>query len=345
MKMNSLKHTFTITLVLLMICAVFSISAFASDGIAELQKENLSMASEEAAQIIPAKLQGIKLKQPAKTTYIEGEILDLSGLTVVAQYDVGDSKIITGWKSNPLSGTVLKTADKTVSIRYTENGVTKVANFSIMVSPPETRPLWVRVKTTTIAETLACYLNITATGDDIAGEKLTAYFKMGKKLLYPTPIRNSFGCMFIENAPEAGWYEIVVKNDLGTIQGSRTIEVVEYNEDIWVMNTTINEDGFVVLLFNESISAKDGIFDKEATLNGKAIACALGLDKMSLVTDVKYEELSAGKHIFSVGEVKYPKISPSYVYTFRAKVVILEKETDSKATARNPVVSKSAQQK
>lgn len=59
---------------------------------------------------------------PNKTTYTEGDTLDLTGLQIRAVYDDDTSQIVTGWTANPAHGTVLSTSNTSVIITYTDNG-------------------------------------------------------------------------------------------------------------------------------------------------------------------------------------------------------------------------------
>ena len=177
----------------------------------------------------------------------------------------------------------------------------------------------VSVTTPTIVETLAAYLNITVTGDT-KGNSLTAYLKVGEEMRHPTPIVDGTGRMFIAAAPAAGEYELVVIAEDSSAEGSCLIEVTTYDTDIWMMNITANKAGYMVLVFNETIAAKDGKFDKEVSLNGKAISCELGSDGRSLITSVKEATLPTGGNTFTVTGVKYPRLFPSYSFTFTAEI-------------------------
>ena len=255
---------------------------------------------------------------PTKIDYIVGEQLDLSGMIVTASYNYGADVVVTDWIATPAAGTVLAIDNDTVLISYAD----KTASFDIAVTEPEPEPpalFTVNVSTPTIVETLSAYLNITVTGEDIDGKVLNAYLNVGGELLYSTPVVDGYARMFISAAPEAGDYEIVVSADDKSAEGSCAIEVTIYNTDIWVMNTTTNNDGYVVLVFNETIAAKDGKFDKEVSLNGKAVTCTLSGDNM-LVTSVKHADLQSGDNIFTATGVKYPKLFPSYSFTFTAEV-------------------------
>ncbi|MCL2477690.1 GLUG motif-containing protein [Candidatus Bathycorpusculum sp.] len=72
---------------------------------------------------------------PSKIVYVEGEVLDLSGMIVTATYSNGDTRPVTSYTTNPVDGAVLDSVGmQTVTISYTENGETKTADFTVMVN-------------------------------------------------------------------------------------------------------------------------------------------------------------------------------------------------------------------
>lgn len=70
---------------------------------------------------------------PTKTTYIEAEALDLTGLEVTANYDDGTSEVVTGFKTTPVNSAVLTTADTKVVVTVGE----AIAEFEITVAAKE----------------------------------------------------------------------------------------------------------------------------------------------------------------------------------------------------------------
>ncbi len=80
-----------------------------------------------------AVLDGIEIsKAPDKTTYIEGETFDKTGMVITAIYSDGSREAVTGFTVTP-AGALQKT-DTSVEISYTENGVTKTAKQTIQVN-------------------------------------------------------------------------------------------------------------------------------------------------------------------------------------------------------------------
>ena len=252
---------------------------------------------------------------PDKLTYAVNGQLDLTGLAVLAKYSNGTSREITGYTAAPSNGSVLhQTGSISIRVSYTENNRTLSTVFSVSVVES------VSLSAPTIVEKLAAYLKITVADERLAGAEANAYLKVGGELLYETPVVNGLASMFIPAAPDAGDYELVVETSDGSIVGSCTIEVTDYNDDIWVLNSSVDADGFVTLVFNETIAAKDGKFDKEVSLNGTVIGCTLSADGKTLLTDKKYDDLPAGTSTFVVVGVKYPRLFPSYSFTFTTQL-------------------------
>ena len=69
---------------------------------------------------------------PAKTVYTEGESFDSAGMTVTANYSDGTKKPVTGYTVTP-SG-ALTVNDRSVTVTYTEGGITKTAVQKITVN-------------------------------------------------------------------------------------------------------------------------------------------------------------------------------------------------------------------
>ena len=68
---------------------------------------------------------------PTKTAYTEGEKFDKTGMKVIATYSDGTTKEVTDYTYTPAGE--LKTTDKTITVSYTENELTKTATQEITV--------------------------------------------------------------------------------------------------------------------------------------------------------------------------------------------------------------------
>lgn len=83
-------------------------------------------------KIVRPVLTGIAITtQPTKTTYAVGGSFDSTGIVVTATYDTGATKEVTGFTFSPQ--TFSSAGTKTVTISYTENGVTKTTTLSVTV--------------------------------------------------------------------------------------------------------------------------------------------------------------------------------------------------------------------
>lgn len=83
-------------------------------------------------KIVRPVLTGISITtQPTKTIYAVGGSFDSTGMVVTATYDTGATKEVTGFTLSPQ--TFSSAGTKTVTISYTENGVTKTATLSVTV--------------------------------------------------------------------------------------------------------------------------------------------------------------------------------------------------------------------
>ena len=81
---------------------------------------------------IRAALTGISVAtMPAKTNYAVGNTFDPTGMVVVATYETGRKKEVTNYTYSPKTLNTVGT--RTVTISYTENGVTKTTTLSVTV--------------------------------------------------------------------------------------------------------------------------------------------------------------------------------------------------------------------
>ena len=81
----------------------------------------------------PVTLTGISVKKaPDKVTYNEGDSFDKTGMVIEATYNDGSTKDVTGYTYAPTAA--LTTSDTTITISYTEDGVTKTCTQAITVN-------------------------------------------------------------------------------------------------------------------------------------------------------------------------------------------------------------------
>jgi len=80
----------------------------------------------------PVTLTGITItKVPARTAYLLGETFDKAGMEVTAAYSDNSTAKVTGYTVSPAGA--LKTSDTSVTVSYTENGVTRTVKQMITV--------------------------------------------------------------------------------------------------------------------------------------------------------------------------------------------------------------------
>ncbi|MCL2652281.1 MAG: bacterial Ig-like domain-containing protein [Propionibacteriaceae bacterium] len=74
--------------------------------------------------------------QPAKTTYMAGDALNLTGMVVTATYSNATTADVTASvTTDPAAGTIMATpGNQSVTISYTEGGVTRTASVSVTVN-------------------------------------------------------------------------------------------------------------------------------------------------------------------------------------------------------------------
>ena len=115
---------------------------------------------------------------PTKTSYYEGEFLDLTGIVVTATYSNGDTLNVTSSCAfSPANGATLTSANTSVSITYAEAGVTKTTSqaiavkalSSIAITTPPTKIDYTKGDTLDLTGIV-----VTATFDDSSTSDVTA---------------------------------------------------------------------------------------------------------------------------------------------------------------------------
>ena len=110
--------------------------SYAENGVIKTATQNIT--------VVEKALTGIAVtKAPTRTSYVAGQNFESTGMVVTATYNDGTSKAVTNYTVTDGNGL---TAGKTsVTISYTENGITKTAKQAITVVEKE--ELNVEVKT------------------------------------------------------------------------------------------------------------------------------------------------------------------------------------------------------
>ena len=106
---------------------------YSENGITKTATQNITVNQNEPEEVI---LSEIYIEQgPNKTVYQEGEDFDKTGMRVFARYSDNSTKEITNYEI--LGGDNLKAGATSVTITYSENGITKTATQNITVNQNE----------------------------------------------------------------------------------------------------------------------------------------------------------------------------------------------------------------
>ena len=126
----------------------------------------------------PAALTGIEITtEPAKTEYEVGDAFDPSGMVVTASYDKKDSQQIDLDKLTFTPDVFNEAGNQTVTVSYTENGVTKEAELPVTVTEKTVVP---EVTLESIKVTPPQKLEYTAGEElDTTGMTVTAVYSNG----------------------------------------------------------------------------------------------------------------------------------------------------------------------
>ena len=106
--------------------------SYSENGVTKTTTQEITVSKEE----VEAVLSEIYIEQsPNKIAYQEGENFDTTGMKVIARYSDGSSKEITNYEV--IGGNNLTEGTTSVTISYSENGVTKTTTQKITVNQEE----------------------------------------------------------------------------------------------------------------------------------------------------------------------------------------------------------------
>lgn len=126
----------------------FNVSV-SNDGESYTSFSNTSTVTVKPVQVAAPTLSKIEIVAgPSKTTYTEGENFDKTGMSVKATYSDGNSKNVDFTVTD---GNNLQAGKTSVTVSYTENGVTKTTTQSIQVNKKEQTPEQEQPKLTSIS--------------------------------------------------------------------------------------------------------------------------------------------------------------------------------------------------
>lgn len=108
-------------------------------------EKGITKEVEQPITVVAKELISIEVTDgPTKTEYVEGQNFDKAGMKVIAEYNNGTSKEITDYIVT--NGENLKVGQTSVTIIYTEEGITKEASQAITVTAKETEELEIELK-------------------------------------------------------------------------------------------------------------------------------------------------------------------------------------------------------
>lgn len=122
-----------------------------------------------------------------KTEYTVNDTLNIDDITVTANYSDGSSSVVSGWTSNVSDVDMASEGTKTLTISYTENGITKTTSINITVSAvtpePEPSPVVPQTGTWQLKTTTGKKYIILDTDDDNTGN--SKYFRLLRTYGFP----------------------------------------------------------------------------------------------------------------------------------------------------------------
>ncbi len=205
---------------------------------------------------------------------------------------------------------------------FSAGGKTAAIRITVIDAMQTEVGVTVTVTPGTIVAGLSAYINVDADIQGLDGwDSAVAYLvKDGTRFGEAFPVIGGRARIYTSAAPEAGTLGIAVDvyrlSEL-VASGLGSIEVVPYNTDIWTAAHQAG-DGKLVITFNEAISPKAGGY--ALTIDGKAFHCTQTAAN-ELTADIS-RITAPGPHRASVKGVKYPRLFPSYSFTFTVDFVI-----------------------
>ena len=122
-----------------------------------------------------------------KTEYTVNDALNIDDITVTANYSDGSSSVVSDWTSNVSDVDMASEGTKTLTISYTENGITKTTSINITVSAaapePEPSPIVPQTGTWQLKTTTGKKYIILGTDDDNNGN--AKYFRLLRTYGFP----------------------------------------------------------------------------------------------------------------------------------------------------------------
>lgn len=144
--------------------------------------------SKAAVNTAAKTLDSIEVKEnPTKTVYTVGETLDLSNLKINAVYTDTSKAEVLNYVTLPANGAVLNTeGQQTVTVSYTEGGITKTTSLEVTVETPGTFAYYSQQTATKFSQGQSAYITMSV---DRLG---TDWFSTGLTLVVNPTLQDAF---------------------------------------------------------------------------------------------------------------------------------------------------------
>ena len=84
--------------------------------------------------VVTRVLSSITITTKPTTTYYIGDSFSTNGMVITATFTSGNTSVVTGWSTSPSNGTTITSSTSTtLTVTYTENGVTKTASTTLTI--------------------------------------------------------------------------------------------------------------------------------------------------------------------------------------------------------------------
>jgi len=258
-------------------------ASYSGDG-ATIAAETSSVGTSPAWQTPEQTLESISLNTAGATLSFEvGEAFNLTGLIVTAQYDDESSKAVTSYSSSISAGYIFEnTGSISITISYTEFGVTKTASYSITITAATKTLTHISLNTTSVQTSFTFKetfnhdnLVVTAHYDDDSSQSIYNYS-------ISTPTMDAIGSQSISISylAKSASYGITITNnnaDFGTLRAddlffSEYIEGSSNNKSIELYNGTgnpIDLSGYSIKLFSNGSSTASSTLSLSGTINNE----------------------------------------------------------------------------
>lgn len=243
------------------------------------------------------------LPQTVKITYSDGSVVNEA-----VKWDSISAELLAVEGSFLVRG---KVSDLyiTVTAKITVKPEIEVEFTSIKVNPGS------------IVSGKAANISVQVTGENLEGRDIAVHL-VKDGVSYASTMLNASGkvLLYVEEAPEAGSYQIVVSDQSGkhSIEGS--IEILEDSDDIWQMHVEKSDDDMLRISFNTEVVFKNS----KVTINGKDYKWEKVDDRTMRIIGADYNTIfDREDNTVVVSGVCLIKYYPSYTFKYTVNLNIV----------------------